>query len=613
MDPRFQGTFNSSNGFRSESQSMPETCSTSFVGFEDDCEFSDGVLRYIDQMLMEEDMEDETHMLQESLDFQAKERSFYEVLGQEYPSPQPDNNYCYVNNYHNLATSSSDVVDPTNYDAYRTNPIVSNTCISSSTPSGSKMLGINGVLGHNAKKHEVNAENNSEANIENSHVKGRRKKVGEKVDDVWVYTLGGREKEFAANIKDLKNAVSKHMQQTGQVEGPSPPNSRHGKKRSGKKVVVDLISLLIKCANFVAAGDHCSAHELLRQTRQHSSPFGDGNQRLAHYFADGLEARLAGTGSEIHKALVHEVMTASDDMRAYCVTLISSSFRRISNFASNRLIMIKSEKATNVHIIDFGIFYGFQWPTFIQRVAKREGGPPNLRITGVDFPQPGSRPGDRIEDMGRRLARYAKMFNVPFEYNSIAQNWETIKIEDFKIEKGEFVAVNCSYLSKNLVDETDGPESSRNMVLGLIRKLNPDIFIHGIINAAYGVPFFITRFREVLYHFSALFDMNETILPRERPERMLIERDYFGKEALNVIACEGCERVERPETYKQWQVRHIRAGFMSVRFEKKLMDTIMYKVRNFYHKDFMVVEENKWLLMSWKGRTVHAISCWQPV
>ncbi|GFP91541.1 scarecrow-like protein 9 [Phtheirospermum japonicum] len=610
MEPRFDGPFDSSNAFESENQSMPE----SFVDFEDDCDFSDGVLRYIDQMLMEEDMEDETHMLQESFDFQAKERSFYEVIGQKYPPPEPDNNHSYVDNYHNITTSGSDgsgyvidVVDPTDYDAYRANSIVCNTSISSSTPSGSKNLGVN------PEKCDTNEENNNEANIENSHVEEGRKKVSEEVDDVWVYTLGGREKEFAANIKDLKNAASKRMQQTGQVEGPNAPNGRHGKKRNGKKIVVDLISLLMNCAQFVAAGDHRSANELLRQIRQHSSPFGDGNQRLAHYFADGLEARLAGTGSEIHAARVHEGMTPSDYMRAYCATLISSSFRRILNFASNRLIMIKSEKATKVHIIDFGIFYGFQWPTFIQRVAEREGGPPKLRITGIDFPQPGFQPGERIEDMGRRLARYAKTFNVPFEYNAIAQNWETIKIQDLKIEKGEFVAVNCSYLSKNLVDETDGPESSKNMVLDLIRKINPDIFIHGIVNAAYGVPFFVTRFREVLFHFSALFDMVETILPRERPERMLIERDYFGKEALNVIACEGWERVERPETYKQWQVRHLRAGFMLVPFEKKLIDTIMYMTRKFYHRDFMIVEENKWLLMSWKGRTICAISCWQPV
>nr|GMC91852.1 Scarecrow-like protein 9 [Ipomoea batatas]GMC93702.1 Scarecrow-like protein 9 [Ipomoea batatas]GMC97548.1 Scarecrow-like protein 9 [Ipomoea batatas]GMC99611.1 Scarecrow-like protein 9 [Ipomoea batatas]GME17499.1 Scarecrow-like protein 9 [Ipomoea batatas] len=79
-----------------------------------------------------------------------------------------------------------------------------------------------------------------------------------------------------------------------------------------------------------------------------------------------------------------------------------------------------------VHIIDFGILYGFQWPTFIQRIATRDGGPPKVRITSIEFPQPGFRPTERIEESGHRLADYAKSFNVPFEYNAIAKKWETI-------------------------------------------------------------------------------------------------------------------------------------------------------------------------------------------
>ena len=70
-------------------------------------------------------------------------------------------------------------------------------------------------------------------------------------------------------------------------------------------------------------------------------------------------------------------------------------------------------------------------------------------------------------------------------------------------------------------------------------------------------PFFVTRFREALFHYSALFDMLETLVPREDWERMLIEKDIFGREALNVIAHEGWERMKRPETYKQWQVRNV--------------------------------------------------------
>ncbi|KAJ8533821.1 hypothetical protein K7X08_007145 [Anisodus acutangulus] len=290
------------------------------------------------------------------------------------------------------------------------------------------------------------------------------------------------------------------------------------------------------------ADDDCrSATELLKQIRLHSSPFGDGNQRLTHCFADGLEVRLAGTSSQIYKALVNKKTSAADFLKASHLYLASCPFRKISGFASNKAIITKAGNATRVHVIDFGILYGFQWPTLIQRIAAREGGPPHLRITGIEFPQPGFRPAERIEETGWRLTDYAKF--------------------------------------KNLHDETVLTDSSRTLILNLIREINPDIFIRGIVNGAYSAPFFVTRFREVLFHFSALFDMLEANVPREFPERMLIEREIFGREALNDIACEGWERVERPETHKQWQVRHLRARFRQIPFDQQeIMDSAVEKV-----------------------------------
>ncbi|KAJ0962443.1 hypothetical protein J5N97_030271 [Dioscorea zingiberensis] len=107
------------------------------------------------------------------------------------------------------------------------------------------------------------------------------------------------------------------------------------------------------------------------------------------------------------------------------------------------------------------------------------------RITGIDVPQPGFRPTERIEETGRRLANYASSFRVPFEYCSISSKWETIRVEDLKLDKDEVLIVNCLYRFRNLVDETVVVDSPRNKVLNTIRKANPDVFIHGIVNGAY--------------------------------------------------------------------------------------------------------------------------------
>ncbi|XP_031251368.1 scarecrow-like protein 9 [Pistacia vera] len=675
----------------------------------EDCDFSDAVLRYINQMLMEEDMEDKTYMLQESLDLQAAEKSFYDVLGKKYP-PSPDQNFSYIErneeiqdsytfrNSHNCINGGSDVnnylVDsswiqnPGEYfmPELQTHPLssISQSSYSSSnsvitsvdglvdSPSSilqiadwnnesqsiwqfrrgveeaSKFLPnenelfvnfeVNRLLSHQPKggssEVAVKVEKNDGEDCSPNGSRGKKNLYREDTDleeerssklaavylesplrsamfDMVLLCSLGKAHPMTARREAFKNASKKSVQQNGQSKGSNGGKGR-GKKQSEKKEVVDLRTLLIHCAQAVAADDRRNANELLKQIRQHSSPFGDGNQRLAQCFADGLEARLAGTGSQIYKGLVSKRTSAADILKAYYLYLACCPFRKISNFTANKTIRNLAENSTRLHIIDFGILYGFQWPTFLQRISMRPGGPPKLRITGIEFPQPGFRPAEGVEETGRRLVEYAKEFKVPFEYHAIAKKWDCVQPEDLKIDRDEFLVVNCLYRGKNLLDETVAVDSARNIFLNLIKKINPDVFIHGIVNGAYNAPFFVTRFREALFHFSAMFDILETIVPCEDRERMLIEKEIFGREALNVIACEGWERVERPETYKQWQVRNLRAGFVQIPLEREIVTGAIQRVRSFYHKDFIIDEDSRWLLQGWKGRIIYALSAWKP-
>ncbi|KAG5242993.1 scarecrow protein [Salix suchowensis] len=640
----------------------------------EDFDFSDVTLRYINQMLMEEDTEAKTCVLQDSLDLQAAEKSFYDVLGKKYPpSPEPYPTFisqnrrnlpdCLPCNYICSSSSDSGYVDdnawihnPSDYHSFQLQtPHVSSISQSSYSSSNSVITTVDGLVdspNSNFKVPDWSGESQSilhfrkgveEAsrflpssndlflNIEANKFLSQEPKVKtsevdikvEKQDEgehspsgsrgkknlhredgdveegrsskqLAVYTesilrsdmfdkvllcMPGEGQPDLTALREAFKSASIKNEQNGHAKGSSGVKGR-GKKQSGKKEVVDLRTLLISCAQAVAADDRRSANELLKQIRLHSSPFGDGNRRLAHCFADGLEARLAGTGSQIYKGLVSKRTSAADLLKAYRLYLAACPFRKVFNFVSNKTI--------------------------------RPGGPPKLRMTGIEFPQPGFRPAERVEETGRRLAAYAKEFKVPFEYNAIAKKWETIQLEELKLDPDEVVVVNCLYRAKNLLDETVAVDSPRNIVLDLVRKINPDIFIHGIINGAYNAPFYVTRFREALFHFSAMFDMLETIVPREELERLVIEKEIFGREALNVIACEGWERVERPETYKQWQVRCLRAGFVQLSFDREIVKQATVKVRHSYHKDFLIDEDSRWLLQGWKGRIIYTLSAWKP-
>ncbi|XP_047954725.1 scarecrow-like protein 14 [Salvia hispanica] len=671
----------------------------------EDFDFSDGVLKFINHILMEEDVEDNTCIFQESAALQAAEKSFHEVLAEQRPASS--DNHLVLNldqgiespDEKFLEESRSNVYDPSDvevfspdwfydpdfngYNGHHITVDVRSTCQSSYSSSSSNGTFADGPVDspvsilknadvfsnqESAMQFMKAAEEASRflpccsnliTGVRNDESRERAKEVGstsvavklerrsyEETLDIprgkknpYHETSGLQEERSskqsaiysATTLSDdmfdlvllcsggknesaLRKELSEVTKSTPQEDQPDGVNGGkiQGKKKGGRRNVVDLRTLLSLCAQAVAADDRRTANEFLKQIRQHATLTGDGMQRLACYFADGLEARMAGYGDPICAPANALPTSASDILRAYHILIATCPFRKISNFFANKTIMNVSEKATRIHIVDFGIFYGFQWPSFMQRLSNRPGGPPKLRITGIDFPCPGFRPAARVEEAGRRLAGYAETFGVPFEFNAIAQKWDTIRIEDLKIEKDELLVVSCLFRFRNLLDETVIVNSPRNIVLSLIRKMNPAVFVQGVVNGSYNAPFFITRFREAMFHYSSLFDMLDTIIPREIHERMLLERTIFGQEAMNVISCEGAERIERPETYKQWQVRNMRAGFVQLPLDKEIVKLAKNRVKSSYHKDFVIDQDGQWMLQGWKGRIIYALSSWRP-
>ncbi|XP_050369278.1 uncharacterized protein LOC126787434 [Argentina anserina] len=685
--------------------------SSTFSPEGDDLEFSDGVLKYINQVLMEEDMESKPCMFHDPLTLQATEESLYEVIGGgKCPTPQdqsfqnplcfdhnvqspeggyssgsfsdsssspgPSNDSCLVNPQF-VETRSSLMQNPIPENfvfqspprattrsssnrsgkgngnvmvgSYRSELMVSDAVYKNDlllqfnrgAEEGSKFLPKGQMISAEGNRTYVAKDSNAgnvvistQNGSEHSCVGSRGKKYHRREDTD--LEEGRSNKQSAVYMDDEEGELSDifdkvllckpvesnddQVSQSGannvlQQDLQSVENDNgkvHDKGQRSTKKVIDLRALLILCAQAVSVDDRDSATELLRQIMQHSSPFGDSAQRLAHCFANALEARLAGTGTQLYTALSSKRMSAADMLKFYQAYIAACPFMKMAMIFANHNILKAAEKADTLHIIDFGILYGFQWPALIHCLSRRPGGPPNLRITGVELPLSGFRPEERVQETGHRLARYCKRFNVPFEYYAIAKKWETVQFDDLKVQRNEVLAVNCLCRFKNLLDETVLVTSPRDTVLRLIRKLNPDVFVQCVVNGSYHAPFFVSRFREALFHFSALFDMFDTNLPREDPMRMGFEKEFIGREVLNIVACEGSERTVRPETYKQWQVRNLRAGFRQLPLDREVMNKIKEKMKMGYNPEFVVDENGRWMLQGWKGRIMFASTCWAP-
>ncbi|KAK9069137.1 hypothetical protein SSX86_013253 [Deinandra increscens subsp. villosa] len=658
-------------------------------------EFGDCVIKFISQILVDEDMEAKQSMFPDPLALQATERSFYEALGEKYPPVSnieiPEGNFfSSLSEYStNSSTSGSNTTDshwsgsdslegksPTLQTPSLEYPLLSSFGSTTSVhndgmldsminaqlvekifsdtesisqfnkgveeaskflpqskplvidldkfnlPSNSRDTSSSEVVikeeivetdnSFRSRKHyEIEGNGyEEERSSKQSAVYVEEDVLSEMFDRVVVCTDPGG--PSMSDCDEPSKHVTKKLQKNAQSYGYSSGwITRSWGGNSGE--LMDVRTLLVNCAQAVAADDRLKANEQLKQIRQHASPTGDAPQRLAHIFATGLEARLAGTGSHLYATKSAMTISAAEKLKAYQVYLSACPFKKIAIFFANKVIYDAASTSSTLHIVDFGIAYGFQWPVLIKHLSERPGGPPKLRITGIELPKPGFRPAEGVEETGRRLASFCAKYNVPFEYNAIAtQNWETVKVEDLKLQRNECLAVNTLIRFKNLPDESVIVDSPRDGVLKLIRDMRPDIFVQTVVNGSYSSPFFATRFKEALFHFSSMFDMFDATLDRDDEQRLNFEKEFCAREAMNVIACEGSERVERPETYTQWQVRLSRAGFKVKPLSRELVSKLKSKVKAGYHKDFVFDDDGKWVLQGWKGRILRASSCWVP-
>jgi hypothetical protein len=132
-----------------------------------------------------------------------------------------------------------------------------------------------------------------------------------------------------------------------------------------------------------------------------------------------------------------------------------------------------------------------------------------------------------------------------------------------------------------------------------------------MVNGNYNAPFFMSRFGGAMDHYSTLFGAFDATLPAQHPDRIIIEQEVHGRAILNIVACEGLERVQRAEPYTSWQTRSLRAGFTHMPIFEITKAKIRVLLKHF-PRDFSIGEDNGWFLAGFKGKIVYALSACQP-
>ncbi|KAK6154597.1 hypothetical protein DH2020_008845 [Rehmannia glutinosa] len=338
---------------------------------------------------------------------------------------------------------------------------------------------------------------------------------------------------------------------------------------------MDLKQLLIACAETVSEADTLSLSErkvaitaseaLMDMLEKRVSVSGEPLQRLSAYLLEGLRARL-----------------------------LSSAM----------------ENENRIHIIDFQIAQGSQWVSFIQALSRRPRGPPHIRITGVDDSESAYARGGGLQLVGERLAQVAKSCGVPFEFHGAAMSGCEVQLENLQVQHGEALAVNFPYILHHMPDESVSTMNHRDRLLRLIKSLSPKVVTLVEQESNTNTTNFFKRFCETLDYYMAMFESIDVARPREDKQRINAEEHCVAKDVVNIIACEGNDRVERHELFGKWRLRLSMAGFSPIPLSSSVSNSVRGMLKE-YSSNYRLAEGNGALYLGWKNRALVTSSAWR--
>ncbi|KAH0720690.1 hypothetical protein KY285_005565 [Solanum tuberosum] len=136
-------------------------------------------------------------------------------------------------------------------------------------------------------------------------------------------------------------------------------------------------------------------------------------KKVAAYFAQALHHK-------IHRLIPQDIVESSYTTNQ----LLHKSFYesclllRFAHFtAANQSILEAFTDSKRVHVIDFSLNQGSQWPELLQALALRPGGPLAFRLSRIGGHSQPDESTDALQEVGWKLAQFAGSIGVEFEFH----------------------------------------------------------------------------------------------------------------------------------------------------------------------------------------------------
>ncbi|CAA6662977.1 unnamed protein product [Spirodela intermedia] len=280
-------------------------------------------------------------------------------------------------------------------------------------------------------------------------------------------------------------------------------------------------------------------------------------------------AAVAGAGDSGGAAHSHRFSPLS--LAAF---LDLTPWHRFGYSAANAAILDAVEGLPVVHIVDLSTTHCMQMPTLIDALAGRPEGPPFLKLTVADWAAaPPPIVDVPCEELGRKLVNFARSRHVVMEFKAVpcepSDGFATL-IDHLRVQQqlvlcdGEALVVNCQ-MKLHYIPETAESPARRAEFLKAVRGLNPAAvtLVEEDVDLSSGDM--VARLRTAFNYLWVHYDAAEAVLPRGSDQRWWYEGEVMWK-IENLLACEGLQRVERPEERSRWMKRMKAVGFQGVPF-----------------------------------------------
>ncbi|CAN8245331.1 unnamed protein product [Cochlearia groenlandica] len=395
------------------------------------------------------------------------------------------------------------------------------------------------------------------------------------------------------------------------AEERTSENINNNNHRNDLQRDFELINLLTGCLEAIRTRNIAAISHFIARTGDLASPRGRTPMtRLISYYIEALALRVARMWPHVfHIAPPREFERTIEDESGNALRFLNqvTPIPKFIHFTANEMLLRAFEGKERVHVIDFDIKQGLQWPSFFQSLASRSNPPRHVRITGIGESKL------ELNETGDRLHGFAEAMNLRFEFHPVVDRLEDVRLWMLHVKEGESVAVNCvSQMHRTL---HDGTGSAIRDLAGLIRSTNPIALVIAEQEAEHDSMQLETRVCNSLKYYSAIFDAIHANLGAESLMRFKIEEMLFGREIRNIVACEGSHRQERHVGFRNWRRMMENLGFRSLGVTERevLQSKMLIRMYGSGDGGFYNVErsdEDGGVTLRWSEQPLYTVSAW---